>query len=86
MPRLYWTDERPLSGWILARSDDGASWNAEQIAGPGLVTAANLPGLLTKVAGEDAALQRRYTESDVRQALPAGTDAAAVVTALRKTA
>jgi hypothetical protein len=85
MARLYWTDDRPDTGWTILRSDDGATWNAEQIAGPGVQSATSLPALLTKVAGEDTAMQRRYTEADVRQALPAGTDAAAVVAALRKT-
>lgn len=86
MARLYWTDDRPSSGWTLVRSDDGSAWNAEQIAGPGVQTATSLPALLTKIGAEDTAMQRRYTEADVRQALPAGTDTAAVVAALRKTA
>lgn len=84
MSRLYWTDQTPSSGWAVSRADDGSTWEAQQIGGPGILSAATLPNLALKLAGEDAALQRRYTETDVRRALPAEVDAGAVVGKLRE--
>ena len=67
---LVWTDERPQVGWRIIRQENG-SWLAEQLDGPRSLTNANLVPLIQALAGEDAALQRRYTETQVRAAAQA---------------
>jgi hypothetical protein len=83
LSRLYWTPENVTHGWLIERADDG-TWRAEEMGGPGVLMAATLVGLLRDVAGEEIALQRRYTETQVRAAaLDAGCDPIALVTRLR---
>jgi hypothetical protein len=67
---LYYTDDRPESGWRILKLDDG-TWRAEQIAGPRALTANNVGGLVQQLAGDDDALRRRYTEDQIRQAATA---------------
>jgi hypothetical protein len=81
--RLYFTDERPKVGWLISRQDDG-TFRAEELDGPRAITAANLQLLVQNLAGDEAALQRKFTEVQVRQAATqAGCDADALATKLR---
>lgn len=82
---IYWTSDQPRSGWRVVRSDDGLSWRAEQLAGPRVITDPQLLNVLKALAGEDAALQSRYTETQVRAAAQTAgiSDPSALITALR---
>lgn len=81
--RLYWTDERPRSGWLLQRLDDG-TYRAEELGGPRALTAPTLPGLIQQLASDEAALQRRFTETQIRTAATAiNCDPNALATQLR---
>lgn len=83
---LYWTDEPPRTGWRIFRAD-GGDWRAEQLAGPRVLTGPNVNDVLKQLAGEDVALQRRYSETQITAAATqAGADPVALVTALRNLA
>jgi hypothetical protein len=81
---LYWTAAPPQTGWHIIRADDG-TWRAEEIAGPRSIADPQLINVLRLLAGDDAALQRRYSETQVRAAATSAgiSDSSALVTALR---
>lgn len=68
--KLYFTDERPNTGWEFVKQADG-TWKAEQLGGPRAVTASNINGLLQQLGSDEDALRRRFTEAQVRQAATA---------------
>lgn len=80
---LYWTNESPRSGWRLLREDNG-TWKAERLDGPQALTGPNVNDVLRQLAGEDAALNRRYTEAQIATAaVTAGLDPVVLSSALR---
>lgn len=81
-PALYWTQDPPASGWKIVQTE--TDWRAEQLDGPRAINAASLTALAKLLAGEDEALQRRYTEQRIRAAADAaGLDSEPLITALR---
>lgn len=68
--RLFYTDERPSTGWEFVKQADG-TWKAEQLGGPRAITANNINGLLTQIGSDEDALRRRFTEAQIRQAATA---------------
>lgn len=68
---LYWTDERPSSGWAIIKNDEGTGWRAEQISGPLALTDSSVPALLRQIDDDENQQRRRFTETQIRTAVTA---------------
>lgn len=81
-PALYWSPDPPGSGWKIIQTE--SDWRGEQLDGPRAINAPSLMALVKLLAGEDEALQRRYTEQRIRSAASvADVDPEPLITALR---
>jgi hypothetical protein len=87
-PGLFWTGDYPKTGWRILRNDTNEGWNGQQLGGPGQVSGASIPAVLTKIDADENMQRRRFTETQIREALAgaSGVDVNDVVTRLRNVA